>query len=89
MSYLNDMNKTHIFYLVDGAVSMDKKANTDANLIYKWIGLFEEAIETVKMWNARSKTRNQLLNLNDRTLQDIGLTRSEAQFEANKFFWQA
>ncbi len=38
---------------------------------------------------ARRRQRNALRALDDRLLTDIGLTRSEAQIEARKPFWQA
>jgi uncharacterized protein YjiS (DUF1127 family) len=37
----------------------------------------------------RRRSRNYLAQFDDHMLKDIGLTRSEADFEANKPFWQA
>jgi uncharacterized protein YjiS (DUF1127 family) len=34
------------------------------------------------------RQRRELLSLDDRTLADIGVTRSEAQYEGSKAFWQ-
>jgi uncharacterized protein YjiS (DUF1127 family) len=39
-------------------------------------------------WQQRSAGRRELLNLSERDLRDIGITRNEAQAEANKPFWQ-
>lgn len=35
----------------------------------------------------RRRSRNLLLQLDDYMLKDIGVTRAEAQLEANKPFW--
>jgi len=34
------------------------------------------------------RDRNQLAELDDRMLQDIGLTRTDAEFLINKPFWR-
>ena len=39
-------------------------------------------------WQQRSTGRRELLKLTERDLRDIGITRNEAQAEANKPFWQ-
>ena len=39
-------------------------------------------------WRRRSKDRAQLAALNDRMLTDIGISRAEAEFLANKPFWR-
>jgi len=36
----------------------------------------------------RRRSRNVLSQFNDYMLRDIGVTRAEAQFEANKPFWR-
>jgi uncharacterized protein YjiS (DUF1127 family) len=41
----------------------------------------------VAEWRSRVRSRHELLNLSDRTLRDIGLTRCDAGFEASKPFW--
>ena len=38
-------------------------------------------------WRSRVRSRHELMNLSDRTLRDIGLTRCDAGFEAPKPFW--
>jgi uncharacterized protein YjiS (DUF1127 family) len=40
-------------------------------------------------WLTLAKTRNELMNLSDRALRDIGLSRCDAEFEASKPFWMA
>jgi uncharacterized protein YjiS (DUF1127 family) len=40
-------------------------------------------------WRRRARSRAELMNLSDRCLQDIGMSRSSADFEASKPFWMA
>jgi uncharacterized protein YjiS (DUF1127 family) len=40
-------------------------------------------------WWLRERSRNELMNLADWTLRDIGVSRSDAEFEASKPFWMA
>jgi uncharacterized protein YjiS (DUF1127 family) len=39
-------------------------------------------------WSRRGRERAQLARLDDRMLQDIGLTRADAEFLINKPFWK-
>jgi uncharacterized protein YjiS (DUF1127 family) len=38
-------------------------------------------------WHRHESSRRELMNLSDRTLQDIGLSRGETKSEASKLFW--
>jgi uncharacterized protein YjiS (DUF1127 family) len=40
-------------------------------------------------WRLRAASRSELINLNDRLLRDIGVSRYEAVSEASKPFWMA
>jgi uncharacterized protein YjiS (DUF1127 family) len=40
-------------------------------------------------WRQRARSRAELAMLNDRVLQDIGMSRYTANFEASKPFWMA
>jgi uncharacterized protein YjiS (DUF1127 family) len=42
---------------------------------------------TLAEWHRRSHSRAELATLSDRCLQDIGLSRCTASFEAAKPFW--
>ena len=42
----------------------------------------------LRTWWRRSRERDQLARLDDRMLQDIGLTNGERDFLANKWFWR-
>jgi uncharacterized protein YjiS (DUF1127 family) len=43
---------------------------------------------TLSCWLARSRGRNQLAQMDDRMLKDIGLSRADAVMEGGKHFWQ-
>ena len=45
--------------------------------------------QTVADWKKRAVHRSQLLQLDDRLLEDIGITRGQAEQEAAKPFWRA
>ncbi len=40
-------------------------------------------------WRHRARSRRELMGLNDRCLQDIGISRCTVDFEASKPFWMA
>ncbi len=42
---------------------------------------------TVSLWRCRHRERRALMELDDRFLHDIGITRTQALEEANKPFW--
>ena len=42
----------------------------------------------VRTWSERRSQRRALAELDERLLQDIGVTRSQARFEAAKPFWR-
>lgn len=42
----------------------------------------------LREWRKRAKGRAELAGLDDRTLADIGITRADAEFLANRPFWK-
>ncbi len=46
------------------------------------------AAELVAEWQARARSRRELMALDDRSLQDIGLSRGDAYMEYGKPFWR-
>jgi uncharacterized protein YjiS (DUF1127 family) len=46
-------------------------------------------LRRIDEWQRRAAGRRELMTLTDRDLRDIGITRSEAEAEANKPFWKA
>ena len=45
-------------------------------------------LATLRRWRERSRGRAQLAALDDRMLCDIGLTRGDREYLANKPFWK-
>ena len=43
---------------------------------------------TVTKWEQRRRSRVNLGNLDDRLLKDVGLTRTQADREVKRYFWQ-
>jgi uncharacterized protein YjiS (DUF1127 family) len=43
---------------------------------------------TLREWRRRARDRAELARLDNRMLQDIGLTRGDAEFVINKPFWR-
>ena len=46
------------------------------------------ALAQLAAWRARARQRRALLELDDRSLCDIGRTRAEVEREAGKPFWR-
>lgn len=44
--------------------------------------------ELVAEWQARARSRRELMALDDRSLQDIGISRGDAYMEYSKPFWR-
>ena len=45
--------------------------------------------QIVAEWRRRVRSRSELANLDENDLQDSGISRSMAEFEASKLFWMA
>ena len=58
-----------------------RSAHSAGNAIPRLFGALRE-------WQRRSKGRAQLATLDDRMLKDIGISRADAEFLANKPFWR-
>jgi uncharacterized protein YjiS (DUF1127 family) len=50
--------------------------------------LFRRMLNVVMTWQNRATMRHHLLNMNEHMLKDIGLSRADAQREANKHVWE-
>lgn len=46
------------------------------------------ALVTLDTWRRRARERGQLSRLDERMLQDIGLTHADREFLVNKPFWR-
>jgi uncharacterized protein YjiS (DUF1127 family) len=47
-----------------------------------------KALATLREWRRRIRGRAELAAMSDRMLQDIGITRAEAQYLSRKPFWR-
>ncbi len=82
-------------FFIDGPLD-DKKCelalmafpNFEPTLPVRSRSLLERVAEALRLWTTRAAERRQLAELDDRTLDDIGLTRTEAIREASKPFWR-
>ncbi len=52
-------------------------------------GYFAQLSETVHLWRRRYRARQELLQWSEHDLHDIGISRGDALFEAEKPFWRA
>jgi uncharacterized protein YjiS (DUF1127 family) len=43
---------------------------------------------TLREWRRRAQQRREIAGLSDLMLQDIGITRADAEYLANKPFWR-
>jgi uncharacterized protein YjiS (DUF1127 family) len=59
---------------------------------FRWASAAFKAIcagaTTVNLWFTRADQRRQLAEFDDQRLQDIGITRADAEAEIAKPFWQ-
>jgi uncharacterized protein YjiS (DUF1127 family) len=51
----------------------------------RWSEVKQHLVE----WRHPARSRNELMSLNDRCLQDIGMSRCMVDFDASKPFWMA
>jgi uncharacterized protein YjiS (DUF1127 family) len=49
---------------------------------------FLSLVELLQAWSARAQERRMLLELDERMLKDIGVTRADVAREATKPFWR-
>ena len=52
-------------------------------------GALAQLAETLHVWRQRYEARRELAQWSDGDLHDIGLSSSDAIYEASKPFWQA
>ena len=52
-------------------------------------GFFAQLGETFRTWRARQQQRRELASWSERDLHDVGLSRSDIAYEAEKPFWRA
>ncbi len=52
-------------------------------------GGLESMVDTLLTWQRRHKDRMHLMSLDDRLLQDIGISYADVDHEASKPFWRS
>jgi uncharacterized protein YjiS (DUF1127 family) len=67
---------------VDGRIAGARRSAHSVGSAFPWL------FGALREWRRRSKGRAQLAMLDDRMLADIGVTRADAEFLANKPFWR-
>ena len=76
--------KAKQFHLIDdidvAAVTLDAVESVE--------NVFALVTGTIKTWVRRSNDRRQLAMMNERLLNDIGLSRIDLDREIAKYFWQ-
>lgn len=50
--------------------------------------LWHEFAGLLREWHLRIRTRRQILQLDARTIRDLGLSPGQLRFEAEKPFWR-
>ncbi|GAB4349184.1 MAG: hypothetical protein Kow006_10560 [Gammaproteobacteria bacterium] len=64
-------------------------ATAAARAAAKWMGrVVTTGWQQLELWQERANQRHRLLELDDRLLKDIGISRAEAEREARKPFWK-
>jgi len=56
---------------------------------YQPTGSITRLLGVLSGWRKRAQERAELARLSGRDLRDMGITPAQADFEANKPFWQA
>ena len=51
-------------------------------------GTYTAFAQILETWRRRARERRELATLDQRTIQDLGLSTGEVQFEASKPFWR-
>lgn len=71
-------------------VSLTESARRAAVDIMKRVGqILPRGWMTLETWYKRASQRRRLRELDDRLLQDIGMSRADAWSEGRKAFWKA
>jgi len=53
------------------------------------VSVWSQVKQCLTEWRRRARPRQELMYLGAMELNDIGMSRGEAEFEASKPFWQA
>lgn len=64
-----------------------QRIKTKGDIVMITITFIQKAWRKTKEWYQISQQREELRGLSDEILKDIGLSRSDADSEANRHFW--
>ena len=78
---MSSINPNHISHL-----SLRETSEIYLMALHK---LVQKITKTIEIWQTRSNSRYQLRSMETQLLQDIGIDRAAAEYEANKPFWKA
>ena len=70
------------------SLSSTEAPRRPASAFARRASILTNAIDTLLRCYAVSRTRQDLSRLDDRTLQDIGITRADVEQECGKPFWR-
>jgi uncharacterized protein YjiS (DUF1127 family) len=77
---------------VSGVSAIAYRRGTPDSRRFRWASIAFEAIcasfATLNLWLERAEQRRQLAEFDDQRLQDIGITRADAEAEIAKPFWR-
>ena len=59
-----------------------------SNAVFALGDAWNHVFASLGEWRRRTRERAELAALDDRMLQDIGLSRADAEFLSNKPFWR-
>jgi uncharacterized protein YjiS (DUF1127 family) len=93
-AWRTERRQTMLRYRYSQSPLMRRQGGTPARVLStgsarpdKLSGLIRRVIATFRLWRQNARSRHELLRLSERELKDIGLTRYEALYEANRPFW--
>jgi uncharacterized protein YjiS (DUF1127 family) len=72
----------------ESATVIDQESQRAVPAMNSWRPALNKIVSTLADWKRRIHERQELVTLNDHTLHDIGLNRTNAMEEARKPFWK-
>lgn len=73
----------------DGSLSLKQGIGWDVDrVVHSGKSFLQTKLATLKLWKNRVEARRELAFQSDYILEDMGLTRSDVDQEATKWFWQ-